>query len=134
MARKKKDSSAGPSSLAGLSVAELQRELRRRHGRVGALQRRREKLVNKLREIEAKLAEAGGLGAGGRVRFKNEKNLVEALAEVLKGKTMSVTEVSEAVQKAGYRTSSPSFRTIVNQTLINSGKFSRVERGQYTAK
>lgn len=134
MARKKKDSTAGSSSLAGLSVAELQRELRRRHGRVGALQRRREKLVNKLREIEAKLTEAGGLGAGGRVRFKNDKNLVEALVEVLKGKTMGVTEVSEAVQKAGYRTSSPSFRTIVNQTLINSGKFSRVERGQYTAK
>jgi hypothetical protein len=61
-------------------------------------------------------------------------NLIEALGKVLDGKTMSVTEVSEAVQKAGYKTTSPSFRTIVNQTLINSGKFKRVERGKYTAK
>lgn len=47
---------------------------------------------------------------------------------------MSVTEVAEAVQRQGYKTTSPSFRTIVNQTLINSGKFRPVSRGQYTAK
>ncbi len=50
------------------------------------------------------------------------------------GKTMGVSDVAGAVQKAGYRTSSPSFRTIVNQALIASGKFKRVGRGQYTAK
>jgi hypothetical protein len=73
---------------------------------------------------------ADGCG-GGAI---DEMNLVAALAKVLDGKTMSVTDVSEAVQKAGYKTTSPSFRTIVNQTLINSGKFKRIERGQYTAK
>jgi hypothetical protein len=47
---------------------------------------------------------------------------------------MSVTDVTAAVQKAGYNTNAANFRTIVNQCLINSGKFKRIERGQYTAK
>ena len=87
----------------------------------------------KLREVEAQI-DAMGASGGGRRRPKNDMNLVEALSKALDGKTMSVTEVAEAVQRQGYRTSSPSFRTIVNQTLINSGKFKRVSRGQYTLK
>lgn len=47
---------------------------------------------------------------------------------------MDVTSIAEQVQKAGYQTSSPNFRTIVNQALISSGRFKRVARGQYTAK
>jgi hypothetical protein len=42
--------------------------------------------------------------------------------------------VADAVQKAGYRTSSSHFRTQVNIALSKSGKFKRVGRGQYTAK
>lgn len=61
-------------------------------------------------------------------------NLVEALVKLLKGRTMSVTEMTAAVQKAGYKTTSPNFRTIVNQTLIKSDRFKKVARGQYTAK
>ncbi len=151
MARKKasgaeQSSGAGTGrrrgSLASLSVAELQREIARRRRKGGTLQRRRDRLMAKVHALDAQLAEfgmGGGSGGGmtpggGRRRFRNEKSLIEMLQEVLKGKTMGVSEVSEAVQKAGYRTSSPSFRTIVNQALIASGKFSRVGRGQYTAK
>ncbi len=125
-------------SLAGLSVGDLQRELRRRERGVGTLVRKRERLLTKIAGLEEKIREHGGSARGGgivgRKRPKNEMNLVDALAKVLESKTMSVTEVSEAVQRAGYQTTSPSFRTIVNQTLINSGKFKRVERGRYTAK
>ena len=72
--------------------------------------------------------------AGGK-RPRNKLNLVDSLAKLLKNKTMSVTDMAEAVQKAGYKTSSPNFRTIVNQTLIINRKvFRRVARGQYTAK
>ncbi|MDY7108645.1 MAG: hypothetical protein SYC29_08400 [Planctomycetota bacterium] len=68
-------------------------------------------------------------------RPRNTGSLVEALKKLLTGKTMTVTEMADAVQKAGYKTSSPNFRTIVNQTLINNKKdFKRVARGQYTAK
>jgi hypothetical protein len=129
------------AGLSALSVGELQRELRRRQGAVGRLVRRRDRLAAKLADLDSQIGELGvsvrGRGAGssgGRVRPKNEMKLVDALVKVLTGKTMSVTEVAEAVQEAGYRTSSSSFRTIVNQTLINSGKFKRVGRGQYTAK
>jgi hypothetical protein len=130
-----KQSSGG---LKSLSVTDLRRELMRRERTVGSMLRKREKLLAKLGALDAKIAEHGGsVRAGGlaiRRRPKNDMNLVEALAKVLDSKTMSVTEVSQAVQDFGYKTTSPSFRTIVNQTLINSGKFKRVSRGQYTAK
>lgn len=127
------------STLSGISVSDLRRELGRRQKRVGSLIKKRDRQMEKVRELDQQIAELGGIARGGsfvgaRKRPKNESNLVDALAKVLTGKTMSVTEVSEAVQKAGYMTTSPSFRTIVNQTLINSGKFKRVSRGQYTAK
>jgi hypothetical protein len=57
--------------------------------------------------------------------------LLEALKRAMGGKTMSVTEAADAVLKAGYTTTSPSFRQIVNSTLIRSGAFTRVARGRY---
>ncbi len=130
------------SGLGGISVVDLQRELRKRQRRAGPLMAKREKLLQKLAAIDAELGALGGSARGGgavsggvRKRPRNEMNLVDALAKVLDGKTMSVTDVAEAVQKAGYQTTSPSFRTIVNQTLINNkDRFKRVDRGQYTAK
>lgn len=126
-----------PANLAKLSVADLNRELNRRRKGGQSLLRKRAKLMEKVHELDARLRElgmaAGGTSVGGP-RPRNESNLVEALAAVLDGKTMSVTEVSEAVQKAGYQTTSPNFRTIVNQALIASGKFKKISRGQYTAK
>lgn len=67
-------------------------------------------------------------------RPRNKENLVGALQKVLKGKTMSVSEVAVAVKKAGYKTKSANFRIIVNQALISNRKlFKKVARGQYTA-
>ncbi len=71
--------------------------------------------------------------ATGRKRPKNSMNLSEALAKMLKGKTMGVNEAAANVQKAGYKTNSANFRTIVNQTLIKDDRFKKVARGQYTA-
>jgi chorismate synthase len=126
-----------PANLAKLSVADLNRELKRRRHGGQSLLRKRTKLMEKVHALDARLRElgmsAGGVSSGGP-RPRNESNLVEALSSVLKGKTMSVTEVSEAVQKSGYQTTSPNFRTIVNQALIVSGKFKKISRGQYTAK
>ncbi len=147
------------SKLSKVSVVELAAELQRRGGELAELQQRHQELVDELQQVEAVLAALGGMTgnghapnghraasgriqspppgrtrAGGRKRPKNEMNLVDALAQVLATSTMSVTEAAEAVQRAGYKTTSPSFRTIVNQTLINSGKFKRVDRGRYTVK
>lgn len=123
------------SSLSKLSVAEIQRELRKRSRAVAGLQRRRANLLKKLAALDAKLREEGANPAGGmRKRPKNDANLVDALAKCLSGRTMGVTEVAEYVQKQGYQTTSPNFRTIVNQALIRDKRFKRVGRGQYTAK
>jgi hypothetical protein len=130
--------------LAGVSRRMLEAELKRRERMVRTLERRRDKLLSRADRVEAEIRELGGAAAGmrrgggsaggGRTRPRNEMNLVEALAKVLNGKTMSVTEVTEAVQRAGYQTSAANFRTIVNQALIKSERFKKVSRGQYTAK
>ena len=122
------------SDLTDMSITALQSEIKRREKHAGSLQKRREKLVKQLAEIDAEIASIGGLGGGGGGRRpRNESNLPEALVQVLTGKTMSVTEAADAVQKAGYITTSPNFRTIVNQALIRDKRFKRVGRGQYTA-
>lgn len=126
-------------SLDGLSVNELHRELRRRErtaGRnVSKLQTKRARLAAQLADIDAQIGKLGGrVGGGARRRPRNELNLAEALAKTLKNSTMSVTEVAEAVQRGGYQTTSPNFRTIVNQTLLKDSRFKKISRGQYTAK
>ncbi len=61
-------------------------------------------------------------------------NLVEALQKLLKGRTLSVTDMTQKVQDSGYKTSAANFRTIVNQTLIKNAKtFKKISRGMYTA-
>jgi hypothetical protein len=85
----------------------------------------------------AEIASLGGAANGrvgrppgpGRKRPKNEASLIDALAAVLKGKTMGAAEAMEAVQGAGYRSSSPNFKAMVNGTLIKKKYFRRVERG-----
>ena len=130
--------------LASIPVVQLQAELMRRERRIKGLVKRYERMARAAsalrREIEALggtvNGAARGLSANGaaRRRPRNEMNLVDALRKLLTGKTMSVTEAAEKVQEAGYKTSSTTFRTIVNQTLINSGQFKRVGRGLYTSK
>lgn len=130
-------------SLKGISLTELQQELRRRQAGAPALMRKREALLAKLAKVDSELAslgiQAGRSGKGpsipaGRKRPINDMNLVEYLQKVLKGKTMGVTEAANAVVKSGYQTTAANFRTIVNQTLIkHKTVFKKVERGQYTA-
>lgn len=143
--------------LKSASLADLQAEFERRSRSVEKLAAKRESLLRELDEVDRQIRENGAIPggprrgpgrppkvggiratarrAGVRRRPRNKVNLVDALHKVLRGQTMSVTDVAQAVQKAGYRTTSENFRTIVNQALIsNSDKFKKVARGQYTAK
>lgn len=142
------------SSLRSVTTTDLQAELQRRAAELDKLEAKRESLVAEVEQIDSEISfinaalgvssgprtrrAAGGrrrASAGtGRKRPRNEKSLEVALADVLKGKTMGVTEVANAVQKAGYKTTSPNFRTIVNQTLIRSELIKKLGRGAYTAK
>lgn len=133
--------------LQALSTVQLQGEIKRREAaatrRLKSLRKRREKLLIDLAAIDremrslASAARQNGLGGRsgiGRTRPKNDSNLAEALAVLLTEKVLSVTEIAEQVQMAGYKTTSPNFRIIVNQTLIKDKRFKRVRRGHYTAK
>lgn len=127
----------GASGLGGVSFEELQAEMARRSKVVNRLERRRAKLHAELAAVESELAGFGALSASGGIRRRprNEMNLVDTLASVLKGKTMSVTDAAQAARDAGYMTTAANFRTIVNQALIRETKvFKKVSRGQYTAK
>ncbi|HYE63782.1 MAG TPA: hypothetical protein VD997_17455 [Phycisphaerales bacterium] len=133
------------SSLSNFPLSQLEAELQRRRQAAGPLQRKRERLLTKLAQIEKQIQALGGeldeprRGRGGAIpgrrRARNEKPLPEALHEVLKGKTMGIAEIAEAVQKAGFKTHSKNFRVMVNIALTKHPKlFKRVGRGQYTTK
>jgi hypothetical protein len=152
--RAKSSGSAGrPRKLATVSLAELKAEIDRRHTE---LKQRRDSLAQELAELEHEIA---GMGDSASVRRgpgrpratsvqgprrrgrpagtgrRGKPSLVTTLQRVLSGRTLSVTEAVDAARKAGYKSQSANFRTIVNQALLaNTNLFKKVARGQYTAK
>jgi hypothetical protein len=124
--------------LSKLTFSQIQAELRRRQRKAGTLERRRDRLAQRIAALDQQMHAM----SGGRLnlsfrrgRPRNEQTLPEALHEVLKGKTMRVTDVAEAVQQAGYKTNSKTFRVQVNIALVKrKDLFKRVGRGEYTAK
>ena len=143
------------SSLSSISILDIASELQRRKADLPELKARYEELSAELEQLRTTIAALGGSSAapaasgrrtrgaaakparaggkrGGR-RAKNEGSLPDALAKVLSGNTMSVSDAAEAVLKSGYKSNSKHFRTMVNIALLNKKRFKRVERGQYTA-
>jgi len=100
------------------------------------LTRRRDRLLAQADSLSKEIAALGfsPASATGGKRFRNEQTLPEALAALLKNRTMSVTEAAIAVQEAGYLTTATNFRTMVNIQLTNRELFRRVSRGRYTTK
>lgn len=125
---------ARPSALDSLSVADLKRLIHEKKKGHSDLRKQRTKLLKQLAKIDKQLGGEGGRrGAGSRPR--NSMPLADAIAEVLKGgKPMKVPEIAAAVMDAGYKSSSPKFTAIVNQTLIKDKRFHATERGVYAAK
>jgi len=128
--------------LDNVPTDDLQAELARRDRRLGTLQRKRQRVLDQLNEVEQEIMELGGT-PGARTksasqrkktdaRPKNKMSLPDALAKVMStSNPMGVSEAAEAVQKAGYKTNSKNFTTIVNQTLIKDDRFEQVSRGKY---
>ena len=70
-----------------------------------------------------------------RGRGGNKQALPSLLHSLLQGKTMNVAEMAEAAKRAGHKSKSKNFRSVVALALITNRKlFKRVARGQYTAK
>lgn len=129
-----KSPKSGRDGLESVSITLLQAEINRRGKSLKSLIKRRDNAVEKLKKLNELVAASGGSavrGGGGRERGTG---LRDTIAKVLSGKTMTVGQIADAVVKAGYVTSSPNFRMMVNQQLITNKKlFKRVGRGEYSA-
>jgi hypothetical protein len=130
-------------STADASFKDLQSELRRRESltrrRLAGLVRTHDRLTRKLAFVEDQIRRLEReLGASARLRptkrVKNERSLADAIAGVLTKRPMSITAIMAAVNKSGYVSNSPNFRTMVNQTLGKDKRVKRVERGKYAAR
>jgi hypothetical protein len=125
-----------PRVKASLSIAEVESLLKDLRQRKSALLRRRAKMERQLGEIDRELRRIDGVGGRLLGRPKNAKSLAATVHDVLKdaGKPMRVSEIADAAIKAGYRSSSPSFRGIVNQLLIKDKQFVQTQRGFYSLR
>lgn len=128
-----------PRGQSKLSINELQQMLNRSRTQLTRLMRQRSRLQGQLDGLDRQIEKLGGnavAGGGGRVRAKNAVSLADSIAKVLggNGKPMPVREIVSAVRAAGYRSSSPNFRAIVNQTLIKDKRFVAGGRGMYQLK
>lgn len=125
--------------LLGMTILKLESMLNQQRSKKKELLRERSKLQTQMDKLDRQIAglDGGAGGVVGGVRTRNAKSLVEALTELLdkNPKGLGIAEIVDGVQAAGYRSSSPNFRGIVNQTLIKERKkFVAVSRGVYTIK
>jgi hypothetical protein len=129
---------------AGMSISQLRSLLSSHTSELRKLQKQRAGLLRQIAKVDGRIAKLDGAPTGGgrrRVgagtRARNKTSLVDTLKDVLgkKGKPLPVGEIVEAVLATGYKSSSPNFRAIVNQTLIKERKsFSPTGRGVYGLK
>jgi hypothetical protein len=128
------------TASGGLSIAQLEQMLNRRRSELNDLEKERRKLLQRLSNLDQRIAGLGGSRRGGRNgsaggRARNAKSLVACLEDVLgSGKPMQVGDIAERVKAGGYRSSSANFRGIVNQTLIKDKRFASAGRGLYQLK
>ena len=121
--------SATSMSLLDLEnmIAESRRALRRLERLRAGYQRKLDRL-----ELRITLISGNGYVRRGR-RARNRVSLPDAIADVLTGASapLSVGDIAEQVQAAGYRSGSAKFRNIVNQALIKDRRFISEARGVY---
>ena len=135
--------------LAKMTIRQLEAEIARRQENLPQLQKKRSDLVNKLADIDKQIADlAGGdvkktpkkktpkkKTAKKKARIKNKESLVDVLVKILKGKEgLTVQKATEAVISSGYKSTSKTFKLLVNQTLSRNPKFKKVDRGTYALK
>ncbi len=129
-----------PRVVKEMTVAELEKALTTKRGKLEKLLGRREKLQRDLERVERQIRGLAGRVAGeGKVRrrrrrAKNEKSLKTYVTELLtrnkKGLTMA--ELQDRVLEGGYKSRSRNFRNVLYQTLYNTSGISHdKETGRY---
>ena len=130
-----------------LSINELLAELARRQKRLPKLMKMAARLEQKLAALHQEIQALGGSlpAKRGRVmlpkaeagakrsRHRNKQSLAEVLISVLsKDAPKNIPTIMADVKKAGYKTSSKNFSTIVYQTLARErNRIAKVGRGLY---
>ena len=126
-----------------MTVAQLELALQRKKGRLDSLVGRREKLQRQLDRVERMITEIGGRGAAEgdkrskRRRPKNKQSLRSIVLDLLgrNKKGLSISELHERVEGAGYKTRSRNFRNVLYQCLYNTDGISHEkETGKYVLK
>lgn len=134
----------------GKTIAGLRRELQAKKAQLAKLRSSRAKVARQLARLDRQIALLLGAERKRRVRRKKKaarrakkrtkrgrraagKPLVAYISKVLAGSEqgMRVTEIRKAVTKAGYRSASKNFYSIVAAALRDKSKFKRVGRGLY---
>lgn len=132
-------------SLAKVSTAALQQELRRRLEALPKLVAQRDELNRQIAELDASAATAEppkptkapapARKARKAKRAKRRMSLAASLAEVMAGKgAMSIEQATEALLASGFKTKSKNPRHRVKVTLWEDERFERVGKGQYAVK
>jgi hypothetical protein len=136
--------------LRGKTIAELRRELKVKKVRLAKLQSSRAKVSKRLGKLDHQIAVL--LGDERKLRGRRKKKarrrvakkakrrrratgkpLGQYISKALAGseKGMRVKDIQQAVVKAGYRSASKNFYSIVAAALADESKFQRVGRGLY---
>ena len=131
-----------PRQLSGMSLHELERMVNVRKKEISKLLRKRSSIQSRIDEIDRRIESLGGdpgairITGGNGKRPRNDQNLPDSIHAVLQkaGQPMKVSDIADAVQATGYRSSSANFRGIVNQALIKDKRFTSASRGMYQVK
>lgn len=123
-------------SINSFSLGELQKLIDNQKSSLSKLRQQRAKVAKELGKIDRQIASIEGKGLRGGGGAKNAMGLVKTMEMILgkSGKPMQVADIVNGVLATGYRSTSPQFRSIVNQALIKDKRFTSTERGKYTLK
>jgi len=131
--------------LENVPLAELKKEIERRQKLLPKLIAQRDALAEQITELQRmETAVVGEPAARSRATARprrlhraagNKSSLAEVLATFMKGREkVTVGEAMKGALAAGYRTTSKSFRSVVNQMLLKSPRFRSVGRGEFALK
>jgi len=134
-------------SLRSASIDMLRKELEQRESLAQELLEQREHINQQLQELGVEDVSHRGrprgtrtasLSEGGRGRGRRPEGqrLIDYVEDVLRkaGRPMTISEVMDAVQQAGYNTTSENFYPVVVQALTRDENIERADRGQYMIK
>jgi len=133
-----------PSSPDDLTMADLERMLHARQQHLDDLYRKRDKLEQQLEAVNAEIeALVGGRRGAGEKRSRhgprtqNARALRDYVLDILARykKGLSLTELSEKVVEAGYRSNAQNFRNVLYQCVYNTkGIYHDESTGTYRLK